>query len=53
MWLAGHRALQLGVFIAMLITVIQLSFDRVDLFRLIRNAVALVVNEYGLSLVSR
>ena len=49
MWLAGHRAFQLSILIAMLITAIQLGFDRVDLLLLVGFAFAFVVNEYGLS----
>jgi hypothetical protein len=53
MRLTGHRAFQFGIFIAMLITPIQLGFDRIDLLLLVGFAFAFVVNEYGLSPVSR
>ena len=41
-----HRALQFGVFIAGLITPVQLSFDRVDLLLLVGFAFAFVMNEH-------
>ena len=53
MRLTGHGAFQLGFFIAMLVAIVQLTLDRVDLFLLIREGFASVVNEYGLSPVSR
>ena len=48
-----HRALQLGVFIASLIATIQLALDGVDLSLLIGERLTPVVNEYGLSPMSR
>jgi hypothetical protein len=53
MRLARHRAFQFSIFIAMLITPIQLGFDSIDLLLLVGFAFAFVVNEYGLSPVSR
>src|SRR5207244_11429123 len=53
MRLTGHGAFQLGFFIAMLVAIVQLTLDRVDLFLLIGEGFASVVNEYGLSAVSR
>ena len=49
MRLPGHRACQFSILIACLITAIQLCFDCVDLFLLVRNAFAPVVDEYRLS----
>jgi len=53
MRLPRHRSLQLGIFIAVLVTPIQLTFDSINLFLLIGEGFPAVVNEYGLSLVSR
>ena len=53
MRLAGHRAFQFGIFVAVLVAIVQLALNRVDLFLLIGEGFASVVNEYGLSSVSR
>src|SRR5205814_7332605 len=45
MRLAGHRAFQFSIFIAMLITPIQLGFDRIDLLLLVGFAFAFVVKD--------
>src|SRR5262249_23603571 len=52
-WLAGHRAFQLGVFVAVLVAIVQLTLDGVDLLLLIGERLASVVNEYRFSAVSR
>ena len=53
MRLPGHRSFQLGILVAMLVPVIQLTLNGVDLLLLIRERFASVVNEYWLSPVSR
>ena len=53
MRLPRHRTLQFGVFVAVLIAIIQLTLDRINLFLLIGEGFASVVNEYRLSPVSR
>lgn len=50
MLMAGHRPLQLGTFIAVLVAVIQLSLNRVDLPLLIGFALAFMMNEDGASM---
>src|SRR6059058_3125684 len=51
-WLARHCAFQLGVFVAMLVAIIQLTFNRVNLLLLIREGFAPVVDEYWLAPVA-
>ena len=53
MRLAGHRAFQFGIFVAVLVAIVQLALNCVDLFLLIGERLTPVVNEYGLSPVSR
>ena len=53
MRLTGHRPFQLGFFIAVLVAIVQLTLDRVDLFLLIGEGFASMVNKYGFSPVSR
>lgn len=45
MLLAGHRTFQLGIFVAVLVAIVQLALDRVDLVLLIRERFASVMNE--------
>ena len=51
--LSRHRALWFGIFVAVLVAIVQLALNCVDLFLLIGERLAPVVNEYGLSPMSR